>query len=518
MKIVLTTLVTLVLAAGPLYAQDADQPPPTPAQEEPEVLTSGPVHEAFAEPVDLETQEDLVVPDEPPARIQELPPAEKPQGAQFVWVPGYWAWDAGRHGYIWVSACWRAAPPKTYWVPGYWTRVPGGWEWIPGFWASAGAQEIQYLPAPPTIENLDPPGLPPAPDDIWAPPCRYWYQGHYILRPGYWVHGQVGWTWIPSHYIQTPRGYVFVAGHWDYALEHRGVLFAPVAFPLHVRQRPGFSYRLNVVVDLGVLRVNLFTYPRYHHYCFGDYYDDAYVRIGIFPRCDSERHHGWYDPIYQYDRWNHVRTDPHWVEKERQDYDRRRTDKDLRPPRTYHEMQMREAKLPEPQRKDVRMARPLSEVAARKDTPLKFEPVRSTEQKRITRQADSVRKFGDQRTRWETPAAKKPATPAPESKKGANPPSGHKEPTPASTEHKDPAGPAASKPTDHGPAPATSRMMPTKPETVKIPKPPLVGRSVGEGRREGSLPPKPTEERQTTRDTKGKDADRGKGKDENRSR
>ena len=32
------------------------------------------------------------------------------EGAQFVWVPGYWSWDADRNGYIWVSACWRAAP------------------------------------------------------------------------------------------------------------------------------------------------------------------------------------------------------------------------------------------------------------------------------------------------------------------------------------------------------------------------------------------------------------------------
>ncbi len=82
------TMMMLVWAAGPLYGQDPDQPPPTPEQEQPEVLTSGPVHEAFAEPVNLRVQAGLVVPDEPPAQIQEVPPDEKPLGSQFVWVPG----------------------------------------------------------------------------------------------------------------------------------------------------------------------------------------------------------------------------------------------------------------------------------------------------------------------------------------------------------------------------------------------------------------------------------------------
>src|SRR5512146_973277 len=114
MKIAVTMLMTLALAAGRLYGADTDQAPPTPDQEQPEVLTSGPVHEAFAEPVSLQAQAGLVVAEEPPAKIAEVPPDERPQGVQFVWVPGYWAWDAGRHGYTWVSGCWRAAPPKTY--------------------------------------------------------------------------------------------------------------------------------------------------------------------------------------------------------------------------------------------------------------------------------------------------------------------------------------------------------------------------------------------------------------------
>jgi hypothetical protein len=525
MRHAVMTLIVLALAAAPLYGQDPVQPPPTPEQEQPEVLTSGPVHEAFAEPVNLEVQAGLVVPDEPPAQIQEVPPDERPAGSQYVWIPGYWAWDASRQGYIWVSACWRSAPPKTYWVPGYWARVPEGWEWIPGFWAPVGAQRIEYLPAPPAIENLDPPGPPPSPDVIWVPPCRYWYQDHYILRSGYWLRGQADWVWVPSHYTWTPRGYVFVAGHWDYALERRGVLFAPVYFPHHIYRRPGFSYRLSIVVDLGVLRVNLFTYPRYSHYCFGDWYDDAYLRIGIYPRWESERIRVCYDPIYRYDRWRHLKTEPHWVENERHQYDLRRADRDLRPARTYHEMEVRQARLPEAQRRNLQIAEPLNRVVARRETPLRFEPVTSSEQRRITRQAADVRRFGGQRTNWESPAAShRSVAPLAERLEATRSSAERKEPAAASGERKAPASPPAAStpverkapvlpPGEHSPAFVAPRALQvTRPETVRIPRPPIVGRAATKSRQEVGTPSKPTEERQRARDTRGKGTNRNRNK------
>ena len=107
MKTAITFVTLMALAAVPLAGGAAtEQPPPTPAQEEPEVLTSGPIHEAFAEPVDLKVQKGLVAPTQPPPDIQEEVPAERPSGGQFVWVPGYWAWGLERKTYIWVSGCW----------------------------------------------------------------------------------------------------------------------------------------------------------------------------------------------------------------------------------------------------------------------------------------------------------------------------------------------------------------------------------------------------------------------------
>jgi hypothetical protein len=373
------------------------------------------VHEAFAEPVNLEVQGGLVVPDEPPAKIQEVPPAEKPEGSQFVWVPGYWAWDADRHGYIWVSACWRAAPPNMYWVPGYWAQVPEGWEWMAGFWAPTRVQKIEYLPAPPALGDVQSLGSPPLPDDLWVPPCQFRYQGRYVLRPGYWVHEKPGWVWVPSHYIWTPRGCVFAEGHWDYSLDRRGVLFAPVYLPRRVYERRGFSYPLSIIIDLGALRVSLFTYPRYSHYCFGDYYDPMYARAGIYPRFESGRIHAWYDPLYQYDRWQNQKSQPRWEENQRHQFDLRQADRDLRPPRTYREIEVRRTALPEAQRRDIQMAQPLSVVVAAKSASLTFEQVKSSERRKITQQATDVHKFREQRNRWEsTSPGQKTLPPLPE--------------------------------------------------------------------------------------------------------
>ena len=120
-----------------LASRAQNVPPPIPAGEQPEVLTRGPVHEAFAEPVVLEYQTGLVAPIQPPDNIDEVPPADRPAGDQFAWVPGYWSWDGDRKNYIWVSACWRAVPPNMAWVPGYWSQAAKGWEWVPGFWTQA---------------------------------------------------------------------------------------------------------------------------------------------------------------------------------------------------------------------------------------------------------------------------------------------------------------------------------------------------------------------------------------------
>jgi hypothetical protein len=419
-SIALAAGVGLVAGCRPALAQDA--PPAVPAEELPtgsEVLAGGPVHEAFAKPVSMDPQAPIMVPRQPPENLQEVPPAEQPVGAGIVWVPGYWAWDASRNDYIWVSGCWRNAPPSTYWVPGHWLQAGNGWEWIGGFWkpiSTQPQQELEYLPAPPAPIEVEAPGAPPVPDQVWVPGCWYWNQGQYVRRHGYWITPQLGWVWVPSHFAWTPRGYIFLQGHWDHDMDNRGVLFCPAFFPPEVRVRAGFVFSPGVCVDLGMLRLNLFVYPQYRHYYFGDYYDDAYARFGIVPWFKCQTIHTWYDPLFVYDRWHFRQTEPHWAVNQARGFELRRSNRDLRPARTYVELQAQMARLPEKRRPERPLVESVKTYAASQNTAIKFERITTVERQQIAVKASDVRSIRDQRNRWESPAGQSRATvmPTPE--------------------------------------------------------------------------------------------------------
>src|SRR5438309_5507913 len=131
--------------------QDPAPPPPPVAGDQQqdqtegtEVLARGPIHEAFADPVNNKPQPTAVVPKEPPPAIEELPPDQKPAGENVQWFPGYWSWDDDRNDFIWVSGMWRTAPPDRNWAPGHWNQVNGGYQRTPGFWmAVQGGEEGQ---------------------------------------------------------------------------------------------------------------------------------------------------------------------------------------------------------------------------------------------------------------------------------------------------------------------------------------------------------------------------------------
>src|SRR5262245_52107742 len=242
-----------------------------------EVLTRGPIHEAYAsltaDPVPTKP-----VAKAPPRPLEEMPPDEQPEG-NVVWIGGYWAYDDDRSDFLWVSGTWRTPPPGKRWIAGYWRDQGDQWQWVPGFWAAAereeAAQQITYLPSPPAPPEVAAPGDPPTADSFYVPGNWVWADAGYRWRAGYWARGQPGYVWLSSHYRWTPSGYSYVAGYWDLALSRRGVLFAPIIVdPLRVETRfvytPAFVVRDTVVVDA------LFVRPATCHYYFGDYYGVTY--------------------------------------------------------------------------------------------------------------------------------------------------------------------------------------------------------------------------------------------------
>src|SRR5262245_16084045 len=259
-------LVTLALT-GPAAAQDA---PPPPVPQGVEVLTRGPVHEAFATPT-AEPQASPLVPKAPPQPLDELPPDEKPEGA-VLWLPGYWHWDDERTDYLWVSGTWRTPPPGKRWVPGYWRPEGGQWQWVPGFWTVAAEQaaesDVTYLPAPPPApETVAPAATPPGPDVFYVPGGWEWRGTSYAWRAGYWARVQPGYVWVSAHYRWTPGGYVFIPGYWDLTVAERGVLYAPVYVDTVV-VGPTFVYTPAYVVRETVVLDSLFVRPCSCHYYF----------------------------------------------------------------------------------------------------------------------------------------------------------------------------------------------------------------------------------------------------------
>ena len=364
-----------------------------------EVLTRGPVHEAYAEPVSLDAQGQYKISQRPPADIEEMPPGQKPEGDNVVWISGYWAYDDDRADFIWVSGCWRVVPPGREWIAGYWAEADDGYVWTPGYWQSADADETAYLPPPPDSLEEGPQGRPaPSADYIWTPGVWVRETRRYVWQPGCWMQARPDWVWMPAHYECRPQGYVFVAGYWDYPFERRGLLFSPVCFSDRIYSYSGFVYSPQIVISVDVIRYDLFSCPTRHHYYFGDYYSSVYVERGFHPWFQAPRRQHSYDPIYAHDQWRN-RGDNQWARQLQTNYEHRRDDRNARPSTTYKGMQAQVADLPRKDRARYQTARPLKDVASAPDRTFRFETLTTPKRQELATSAKEVRRVSPQRPR-----------------------------------------------------------------------------------------------------------------------
>jgi len=301
----LPALIIFAIVVAPAHGQlDIPDVPPgelAQPQVEPEVLTRGPVHEAFAELIAGDPLPGLIVQDAPPEPIDEVPPEFRPEGDNVVWIPGYWWFDEEASEYLWVSGVWRAIPPDQRWVAGYWHEVDGGFQWVSGFFSNVAVDNLVYQAPPPASLDNGPTVPAPSVEHFWSP--GYW-DTDYRWHAGYWQPYQDNRVWIPSRWVMTPHGCVFVPGHWDYDLPNRGQLFAPIRF----RQpwRPGFVYRPTCAIQAPLLSMHLFVRPLRRTYYFGDWYDECNtLPIYTYSRFHTRRIG--YCPIYAQNRARYAR-------------------------------------------------------------------------------------------------------------------------------------------------------------------------------------------------------------------
>ncbi|MFN5707658.1 MAG: hypothetical protein ACK48X_06330, partial [Planctomycetota bacterium] len=269
-----------------------------------DLVTKGPLHEAFAElPQDNPAPNPLVT-RQPPEPVKELPPKYQPEGENVEWIPGYWAWDEDRADFLWISGIWRDIPPGQRWVPGYWNEEEGGVRWVNGFWMDDEVEEIEYLPAPP--ESLDQGPSTPAPSDshFYAPGNWVYQDNDYVWQAGCWMPRVDNWIWVQPCYVWTPRGCVFRAGYWDRLFDSRGVVFAPVCYHRPIYAGVDYFFTPSCVINTNFdLFPHLFVRRNCRSYYFGDWYDNRYFDRGFcawsqlninvgFGRC--------YDPFFVY--------------------------------------------------------------------------------------------------------------------------------------------------------------------------------------------------------------------------
>ncbi|MEO5915065.1 MAG: hypothetical protein ABIS50_12595 [Luteolibacter sp.] len=383
-----------ILGSGIGFAQQAENPPGA------EVLTRGPVHEAFAGTVSFNPEAGIIVDQAPPALIEEVPPEQRPVGDNVAWIPGYWAWDEDQNDFLWVSGIWRNLPPGREWVPGYWAETEGRHQWTSGYWEDEQAATVSYLPEPPRSVESGPNIVAASDNQTWIPGNWAYRNDRYAWRAGYWVEARENWAWTPAYYRWTHRGYVYVDGYWDYPVARRGVVFAPVHFNRAYISRPDFYYSPLTVIALSVFSNHLFLRPNYGHYYFGDYYEPRYRDRGFFASYSYNSGYRGYDPIYAHYRWEN-RNDRNWDRHRQEYFEYRRDHADARPPRTWAELNNRSQE--DRARGDFGVADRFDRVVGKHgEGDQRFQAVGQKERERFVSQRQEIRKFGKEREQLET--------------------------------------------------------------------------------------------------------------------
>lgn len=84
----------------------------------------------FASPALAQLSVSVTISDAPPEPRHEV---AHPARRGYVWVPGTWYWEGGRHH--WADGYWLKARPGQHWEPARWERRDQYYRFVSGGWA-----------------------------------------------------------------------------------------------------------------------------------------------------------------------------------------------------------------------------------------------------------------------------------------------------------------------------------------------------------------------------------------------
>jgi hypothetical protein len=155
-----------------------------------------------------QTAFNLVINSAPPAPRFESVPAPR---RGYVWAPGYWNWDGGRH--VWLAGHWEPDRLGYQYQPGEWIRDGGGYRLRTGGWQPVEQvryDEIRIAPPPPRHERV-----PRSRDGyLWQPGYWNWRGNRYEWIPGIWIADRPGYSYSQPAWVQRDGRWFFEGSHW----------------------------------------------------------------------------------------------------------------------------------------------------------------------------------------------------------------------------------------------------------------------------------------------------------------
>ena len=151
---------------------------------------------------------DLVINSAPPSPRFESVPAPR---RGYVWAPGYWNWDGGRH--VWLSGHWEPERNGYQYRAHEWVRENGGYRLRDGGWypvAQVRHDEIRVALPAPRYERI------PRPRNgyVWQPGYWDWHGDRYEWTAGFWVAERPGYVYSQVNWVRRDGRWHMEPSRW----------------------------------------------------------------------------------------------------------------------------------------------------------------------------------------------------------------------------------------------------------------------------------------------------------------